>query len=176
MSWASYQIRKIVGAHAPGMSETFSPPPRVSDLDMHHGTWMTHVPWCMRGSLTSGFLWSRLWRKRSWHSRRIVEIRRSYDRFISTTGCHTLVRCHLYIKPGPSVEELNIDTCRVYPINSAHGVVVVCFVVFMLSGLSWWRHQMETFSTLLALCAHRWIPHTKVSDAKLWCFLWSAHE
>ena len=21
---------------------------------------------------------------------------------------------------------------------------------------------------------HRWIPHTKASDAKLWCFLWSA--
>ena len=21
---------------------------------------------------------------------------------------------------------------------------------------------------------HRWIPHTKVSDAELWCFLWSA--
>ena len=42
---------------------------RVSDPDMHHGTCMTHVPWCMPGSLTSGFLWSR-WRvKRSRHSR-----------------------------------------------------------------------------------------------------------
>ena len=39
---------------------------------------------------------------------------------------------------------------------------------------------METFSALLALCAgnsrHRWIPHTKASDAELWCFLWSAPE
>ena len=26
--------------------------PLVSDPDMHHGTCMTHVPWCMSGSLT----------------------------------------------------------------------------------------------------------------------------
>ena len=32
-----------------------------------------------------------------------------------------------------------------------------------------WRHQMETFSALLAICAH-----TKASDAELWCLLWSA--
>ena len=56
---ASYQIRKIAGAHAPGMQGTFLPPPRVSDPDMHHGTCVTHEPWCMPGSLTSGFLWSR---------------------------------------------------------------------------------------------------------------------
>ena len=48
-------------AHAPGIPGTFSPPPRVSDPDMHHGTCVTHVPWCMLGSLTSGFLWSRWW-------------------------------------------------------------------------------------------------------------------
>ena len=58
-------------AHAPGMPGTFSPPPRVSDPDMHHGTCVTHVPWCMPGSLTSGCLWSWWWRKRSWHSRRM---------------------------------------------------------------------------------------------------------
>ena len=46
-------------AHAPGMPGTFSPPPRVSDPDMHHVTCVTQVPWCMPGSLTSGFLWSR---------------------------------------------------------------------------------------------------------------------
>ena len=40
-------------AHVPGMPEKFSPPPRVSDPDMHHGTCV--MPWCMPGSLTSGF-------------------------------------------------------------------------------------------------------------------------
>ena len=50
VSWASYQIRKMRVAHA-----TFSPPPRISEPDMHHGTCVTHVPWCMPGSLTSVF-------------------------------------------------------------------------------------------------------------------------
>ena len=58
-SWASCQIRKIAGAHAPGLPGTFSPSPQVSDPDMHHGTCVTHVPWCMPGSLTSGLLWNR---------------------------------------------------------------------------------------------------------------------
>ena len=40
---------------------------------------------------------------------------------------------------------------------------------------------IETFSSSLAICAgeftgHRSIPHTKASDAELWCFLWSAPE
>ena len=58
-AWASCQIRKIAGAHARGMPGTFSPSPQVSDPDMHHGTCVTPVPWCMPGSLTSGFLWKR---------------------------------------------------------------------------------------------------------------------
>ena len=57
--WAFCQIRKIAGAHAPRMPGTFSPSPQVRDPDMHHGTCVTHVPWCMPGSLTSGFLWNR---------------------------------------------------------------------------------------------------------------------
>ena len=58
-------------ARAPGMPGTFIQPPRVSDPDTHHGTCVTHVPWCMPGSLTSGFRWS-WWRgKRSRHSRRM---------------------------------------------------------------------------------------------------------
>ena len=52
---------KLRVAHAPGMPGTFSPPPRVSDPDMHHDT----VLWCMSGSLTNGFLWSRWQEKRS---------------------------------------------------------------------------------------------------------------
>ena len=51
--------------------ERFPPPQQVSDPDMHHGTCVTHVPRCMPGSLTSGFLWSRWREKRSRHSRRM---------------------------------------------------------------------------------------------------------
>ena len=53
------------------MPGAFSPPPRVSDTDMHHGTCVTHVSWCMTGSVASGFLWSRWRGKRSRHSRRM---------------------------------------------------------------------------------------------------------
>ena len=62
---------KLRVAHAPGMPGTFSPPTRVNDPDMQHGTCITHVPWCMPGSLTSGFPWS-WWRgKRSQHAWRM---------------------------------------------------------------------------------------------------------
>ena len=47
---------KLRVTHAPGMPGTFSPPPRVSYPDIHHGTCVTHVPWCMPESLSSGFL------------------------------------------------------------------------------------------------------------------------
>ena len=42
-----------------------------SHPDMHHGMCVTHVPWCMPGSLTSDFLWSQSRGKRSRHSRRM---------------------------------------------------------------------------------------------------------
>ena len=60
---------KLRVAHAPGMPGTLSPLPRVSDPDMHHGTCVRHVPWCMPGSPTSSFLWKRWRGKRSRHSR-----------------------------------------------------------------------------------------------------------
>ena len=60
---------KLWNAHAPGMPGTFSPLSRVSDPEVHHGTCMTHVPWCMSESLNNGFLWSRWRGKRSRHSR-----------------------------------------------------------------------------------------------------------
>ena len=68
--WASYQIRKIEGCGCAENAGNIFPPPRVSDPDMHHGTCVTHVSWCMPGSLTSDFLWSGWRQKHSQHSRR----------------------------------------------------------------------------------------------------------
>ena len=62
---------KLRVAHAPGMSGKFSPPLRISDTDMHRDKCVMHVPWCMPGSLTSGFPWSRWRGKCSRHSRRM---------------------------------------------------------------------------------------------------------
>ena len=47
------------GCACAGNAGNVFPSPQVSDPDMHHGTCVTHVPWCMPGSLTSGFLWHR---------------------------------------------------------------------------------------------------------------------
>ena len=60
---------KLRVAHEAGMPGKFSPSPQVGDPDMHHGTCVTDVPWCMPGSLTNGFFWSRWQEKRYRHSR-----------------------------------------------------------------------------------------------------------
>ena len=60
LQWASYQIRKIAGCACAGNAGNVFPRRRfqrkllVSDPGMHHGTCVTHVPWCMSGSLTCG--------------------------------------------------------------------------------------------------------------------------
>ena len=98
--------------HAPG---TFSPPPQSSDPGMHHGTCVTHVPWCMPGSLTRGCLWSRWWGKRSRYSRRM----RNPQFYVSGK------------RPVYSHVEY------------VHGCVVLCFVVVILSvhsGLMWFSY------------------------------------
>ena len=62
---------KLRVAHAPGMLGTFSPPPWGSNPDKHHCTCVAYVPWCMPGSLTISFLWSRWRGNRSRHFRRM---------------------------------------------------------------------------------------------------------
>ena len=60
MAWASYQIRNIAGCACAGNAGNVFPrrrlqrKPLVSDIGMRHGTCVTHVPWCMSGSLVSG--------------------------------------------------------------------------------------------------------------------------
>ena len=59
-TWASYQIRNIAGCACAGNAGNAFPrrrlqrKPLVCDPGMHHGTCVTHVPWCMSGSLAPG--------------------------------------------------------------------------------------------------------------------------
>ena len=78
---------KLRVAHAPGMPGTLSPPLRVSDPDMHHGTCVTHVPWCMPGSVTSCFLWSR-WRGKLSRCMRSPQFYASGKRLIISRELH----------------------------------------------------------------------------------------
>ena len=84
---ASYQIRKIAGCTCAGNV--------FSDPDMSHGTCVTHVPWCMTWLLTSGFLWSRRWEKRSRHSQRMRNLQFfvSGKRLISDIWLTCLCNC-----------------------------------------------------------------------------------
>ena len=58
-AWASYQIRKISGCACAVNAgnvfprHRFQRKPLVIDPDMHHGTCVKHVPWCMSGSITN---------------------------------------------------------------------------------------------------------------------------
>ena len=58
--WASDQIRNIAGCACTGNAGNVFPRRRlqrkrsVSDPGMHHGTCITHVPWCMSGSFATG--------------------------------------------------------------------------------------------------------------------------
>ena len=60
LAWVSYQIRKIADCACAGNAgnvfprRRFQRKPLVSDPGMHHGTCVTHVPWCMSRSLTCG--------------------------------------------------------------------------------------------------------------------------
>ena len=58
----------------------------------------------------------------------MLKIRRSRDRLIFNMGISILVRRHLYIEAAPWI-------------HRSHSMP------------PWWRHQMETFSALLAICA-----------------------
>ena len=88
---------KLWVTHAPGMPGTFPPPLRASDPDMHHGTCLMHVPWCMPGSLTSGFIWSSWQGKRSRHSRcmRSPQFYVSDKRPIARWESFTIIKAHL---------------------------------------------------------------------------------
>ena len=61
-----------------------------------------------------------------------------------------------------------------------------CLLPSWSINLEWWVSVMMTSSngSIFRVTGHlcgeftgdRWIPHTKASDAELWCFLWSAPE
>ena len=90
------------------MPGTFSPPPLASDPDMHHGTCVTHVPWCMLGSLTSGFLWSRWRGKRS---------RRMRNPQFYVSGKRPIVNTVLFVRARVSAAMVMTCSSRDIPVS-----------------------------------------------------------
>ena len=67
--WTFCQLRKIAGCTCAGRGNVFS---TTTVLQSRHASrHVTYVPWCMPGSLTGGFIWSRWRGKRSRYSRRM---------------------------------------------------------------------------------------------------------
>ena len=126
-------------AHAPGLPGTFprhglQTKPLVNDPGMHRGAWVTHVPWCLSGSLTRGG-----GEKRSRHSRCM----RNPQFYVpGMRPMHRLTVCL------PHVAARWLGKCHMLPLTPWNADIM-CIDVY----LTWWRHQMETFSALLALCA-----------------------
>ena len=126
-------------AHVPEMPGTFIPPLWVSYPDLHLGTCVTHLPWCIPGSLTIDFLWGRWWRKRSRHPRRL---RNPQFKYLTRSPCHNEINWHFRVSaddkcvgclqavgtreldhfPPPSETRMCglADCCK--PLRLAHGV------------------------------------------------------
>ena len=122
-AWASYQIRKIAGCACAGNAGNVSPrrriqrKTRVSYPGMHHGTCVTHVPWCMSGLLTRGGgipgacapailrIWQEAhWMKSSW-SKSLMGIQHNWSNITSwwhskniTISCTGPAVCTYFIK------------------------------------------------------------------------------
>ena len=153
------------------MPGTFSPPPWVSDSDMHHDTFVTHVPWCMPGSLTNCFLWSRWPGKRSRHSRRMhnpqfcVSGKRPIERYCPSTIVVLMlspVLCTqfpidviLTLSNWSNREDMRGSAGANHDETRQHRVYIVWGL--LCNWKSWWRHQMETFSALQAICAGNYL-------------------
>ena len=133
---ARYVNQRI--AHVPGMPGTFSPLLRVSDPDTHHGMCVTHVPPCMPGSLTSGFLWSQWRGKRSRHSRRM----RNPQFYVS---CKRPMKSLTTRSMGPTWDP---SGTQVGPMVAPWNLLSEVSHLWRGSGLSPLQHQVITWSNV----------------------------
>ena len=101
--WASCQIRKNTGYACAGNAGNVFPRRQFqkkllySDPGMHHGTCVTHVPWCMSGSLTCGD-----GENRSRHSRR-MHIRNFAYLARGPLSCYIIYICHRCYRSLPTL-------------------------------------------------------------------------
>ena len=112
---ASYQIHNIAGCACTGNAGTFSrrwlqSKPLVNDPGMHHGTCVTHAPWCMSGSLSLRGKFSRHSRRMRTHNFTYLArgpLNRIYSMLVHikdsclTTPSHNLEQCWLIISGVP---------------------------------------------------------------------------
>ena len=69
-----------------------------------------------------------------------------------------------YVKSTPGLKSIQVCKTCSWDEDHLHDDVIK------------WQHFSVTGHLCGEFTGHRWIPHTKASDAELWCFLWSAPE
>ena len=88
----------------------------------------------------------------------------------------------------PRVDKMSLkcQLCQLFShlrnasLNVAHGWILndICWSQNSLfhDDVTKWKHFPRNWPFVRGIHRSRWIPHTKASDAELWCFLWSAPE
>ena len=149
---------KLRVAHTPEMPGTFSLPPRVSDPDIDHGTCVTHVSWCMSGTLTCCFLWSQWWGKYSRHSWRMrnPQFYLSDKRPITWVNvdqdhrCHMASLCHSELKPNPTMP--NVSTKHYHTLEGLDKTFVIGISVKLFTPNRWDIHSISIYGVKKILC------------------------
>ena len=81
---------------------------------------------------------------------------------------------------SPKVLPRHLVCCSVNPdfisSDGIRGDKIFTDVILMHDDVIKWKHSTRYWPLCGEFTGHRWIPHTKASDAELWCFLWSAPE
>ena len=82
---------------------------------------------------------------------------------------------------GPSLRRYHNFNCLTLGFRDRRQSLNVVWWPFCSFTLSWWRHQMETFSRYWPFCGRNSpvtgeFPAQRVSDAGLWCFLCYVQE
>ena len=134
------------------------------DPGMHHGTCVTHMPWCLSGSLTRGGGENR-------HSRRM----RNPQFYVSGKRPMAVAWHACQLSPASSQPVSIADKTPNFNISWS---LEVARFVFRTVRLLW--YMTGTSAALLcywpsvrgSICHWR-IPLTKASGAELWSFLWS---
>ena len=94
--------------------------------------------------------------------------------------------CNIHAPPPPPPMVTVHGQCFLTSVHFYHFMACIgaCWVTVTkgnaeLSNFSWWRHQVETFSALLDICAG-YSPVTgefpQQRPVMFWCYIWSAFE
>ena len=148
---------------------------------MHHTTCVTHVSWCKLGSLNSD-IFEVVGEKvpgipGAWATSKFTCLIRSQWFLSDTTYRIYPYQCtsdrDVLINVKPEVNTILQNIC------SSHGIYFITKCDYMLEPvfhprkqlwlISWWRHQMETFSALLALCEGNSLGTGEFPSQSQWC-------